>query len=178
MGESSDKAVVLPGSDPEKQSPQERRRALRYPCAAAAEVYDLQSQTRLTGRCSDVSLGGCYVDTLAPLAVGSQVRVRIQRDLVEFEAEAVVSYAHVSMGMGLAFSKMKPEHQAVLRSWIAELSGGQVTGEATPPAGPAGDAQAEIDHLRQVLTDVIQLMIRKKILAADEAARILGQLSR
>jgi hypothetical protein len=29
------------------------------------------------------------------------------------------------MGMGLAFTEIKREHQDVLRSWIAELSGEQ-----------------------------------------------------
>ena len=40
---------------------------------------------------------------------------------------AVVKYALVSMGMGLAFTEIKPEHQAILQKWISELSGERVT---------------------------------------------------
>jgi len=36
---------------------------------------------------------------------------------------ATVSYSQQSMGMGLAFTEVKTQHQAVLRAWVAELSG-------------------------------------------------------
>lgn len=38
-----------------------RRYAIRYPFAAAAEIFDFQSGTRLSGMTSDISLGGCFV---------------------------------------------------------------------------------------------------------------------
>jgi len=110
MSEHSDEPIVLPAplpEEPQKSGGRESRGQVRFPFTAAAEIYELHSQTRLTGRCSDLSSGGCYIDTLSPFAVGTTVRVRLERDLHEFEAAAVVAYAHVSMGMGLTFTEMK-----------------------------------------------------------------------
>ena len=93
MSERSDMPIVFPAPLPEEHAKgggPERRAQVRYPFTAAAEVYDLGSQTRVTGRCSDLGPGGCYVDTLSPLVVGAVVKVRIERDMREFEASAVV----------------------------------------------------------------------------------------
>ena len=90
-----------------------------------------------------------------------------------------MAYAHVPMGMGLAFKEIRPEYQAVLRSWIAELSGEPLPPEAQASVSPqAADAPPEIEDLRQVLNDLINLMVRKKILSADERARLLREIFR
>lgn len=178
MSEPSDKPILIPAPTPEKQDLPERRRATRFPFTASIRVQDLRSQASVTGRCSDLGNGGCYVDTLSPFAVGSMVRVNMERDLREFEALATVSYAHASMGMGLAFTEVKPEHQAVLRSWIAELSGEQPSAADVPAAGPEAGLLATIENLRQVVSELVNLMARKKILTENEAVGILRQLLR
>ena len=172
----------------------ERRIAQRYPCTAAAEVIDLKSKARVTGRCTDLGLGGCYVDTLAPFAVGAAVQIRLARDKREMEATGMVTYALVSMGMGLSFTEIKPEHQAVLKAWIAELSGEKpAVSETVPPAlekempgeishdldpspeqGPAASAASN----RQVLNELINLMVRKRLINEGEAAALLRQMYR
>jgi len=178
MSEPSDKPILIPAPTPEKQDLPERRRATRFPFTASTEVRDLRSQASITGRCSDLGTGGCYVDTLSPFAVGSAVWIHIERDLREFEALAIVSYAHVSMGMGLAFTEVKTEHQAVLRSWIAELSGEQPRQPEAPPAGPEAGLLGTIENLRHALNELVNLLTRKKIITENEAAAILRQLLR
>jgi PilZ domain len=94
MFERSDKPIVFPAPLHEEQAKRggpERRVHVRFPFTAAAEVHELPSQTRVTGRCSDLSPGGCYVDTLSPFVVGSAVRVHIERESREFEAAAIVT---------------------------------------------------------------------------------------
>src|SRR5579863_7034622 len=83
MSERSDKPIVFAGpmiEEPPKSESPERRAQPRFPFTAAADVYELRSQTRVNGRCSDLSLGGCYVDTLSPFPVGAVVRIRMERD--------------------------------------------------------------------------------------------------
>jgi hypothetical protein len=184
----------LPEESPKAALP-ERRKQDRYPLAATAEVLEVRSQTRIHGRCSDLSAGGCYVDTLSPFSVGSIVNIRIAREPKKLEAIAVVSYAHVSMGMGLAFSEIKPEHRQVLRYWIAELSGepnfepaeAAIPTPAPAPAPPAASVPAPAPetgsfdastNVRFVMNELITLLVRKKILNEDEAAALFRQMLR
>jgi hypothetical protein len=177
LSERSDMPTVLPAPLPEEQVKGggiERRAQTRFPFTASADVYELRSQTRVNGRCSDLSAGGCYVDTLSPLAVGAVVRVRLVRDSRAFESAAVVTYAHTSMGMGLAFTGMKREDQEVLRSWIADLSGEQppelaVSLEApspAPSAPPLAARETEATEanasLQPIVYGLITLLMRKK----------------
>jgi hypothetical protein len=88
---------------------------------ASAEVTELHSGTRLSGRTSEIGLGGCYVDTLNPFPEGTLVALRILRDQGVFEAKAKVVYCHPRFGMGLAFTEMIPEQRSLLETWLAEI---------------------------------------------------------
>lgn len=156
----------------------ERRQSCRYPFTAAAEVVELRSQTRLIGRSSDLGSGGCYIDTLAPIAVGTVVRVRLEHGERQFEAVATVSYAHLSMGMGLAFTQINPESQALLQKWVGELSGEQLPDLPLPVASDEPNRLSEILNLQQVLNELISLMIRKKVIDQNEGAGLLRQIFR
>jgi hypothetical protein len=181
MSERSEVPILLPGHAPEQPPTSgcsETRAQARFAFTAAIEVYELRSQTRVTGRCSDLSAGGCYVDTLSPFAVGAVVRVRMEHDKREFETGAIVAYAHVSMGMGLAFTEMKREYQEVLRLWIGELSGEQ-------PCLPETSTQAQETALveananvRFVIHELIYLLVRKKIITENEGAELLRGMLR
>ena len=154
----------------------ERRRAVRYPFTATAEIMDLRSNTRVSGRSSDLGLGGCYIDILSPFAVGSLVRVRLEREKKLFEAMAIVSYAQQSFGMGLAFTEVKPEHHVVLLSWIAELSGEAPPETNAAAAEPDSDEISAVLHLQEVLNELINLMVRKKVINAVEATALLRKI--
>jgi len=97
---------------------EERRRSVRHPFIASAEVEQLAVGSRLPSRISDLSVGGCYVDTVNPFPGGTQVRVRIFSAKQQFEAPATVVYSHPHLGMGLHFGELAPEHQATLRQWL------------------------------------------------------------
>jgi hypothetical protein len=181
MSENSDKtAIVSPPSleESNKSSDPERRVEQRFPFTADAEVIELRSQARVTGRCSDLGPGGCYVDTLAPLPVGAEVRIRLSREMREFEASAVVTYAQVPLGIGLRFTEMTLGHQDVLNSWIAELSGGRTAAMAAPPAETENAASDESTNMLIVLNQLITLLVRKKILTENEGAGFLRKMFR
>jgi hypothetical protein len=181
MSERSDMPIVIPAPLTEEQvkvGGPERRTQTRFPFTASAEVSDLRSQTRMAGRCSDLGSGGCYVDTLSPFPVGSAVSVRIVRDSREFEAAAVVTSAHVSMGMGLAFTGIKREHQEVLRSWIAELSGEQPQEAAVLTTEPETGTIEANSNMQLALHELITLLIRKKLITENEGAGLLRQMFR
>jgi hypothetical protein len=97
---------------------QERRRAPRFPFVAAAEVLEHNSGSRMKTRISDLSLSGCYVDTINPLPNGTPVQLKIFARSQTFEARATVVYSHANLGMGLRFGEVQPNSQSVLQNWL------------------------------------------------------------
>jgi hypothetical protein len=151
----------------------ERRTLARYSFIAVAEVYELRSETRITGRCSDLSMGGCYVDTLSPFPVDSALRIVIQHDSREFQAMAVVAYSHISMGMGIRFTEIKPECRNVLRYWVGDLSGEPIPKlepeEAPSRMLPPTDQDSD---MRLALNELVTLLVRKKVITEMEGAEL------
>ena len=179
MPEQSNKPTAISNSVLE-ESPesggQESRKNARYAFTAAAEVCDLASNSRLAGRCCDIGLGGCYLDTLAPLPIGSILAIRIEHDETEFIALAVVAFAHRSMGMGLRFTEMKPEHREVLLRWIADLGPGDPTKPVEIAVNKYSEARQMESNTALVLSELIALMVRKKILTDSEAVKLLPRI--
>lgn len=101
--------------------PQERRRSKRYGFRAEAKVVDTKSGMTLPGRTSDLSCGGCYVDTINPFPENTLVSVRLEKWERSFEAQAKVVYAAVGMGMGLMFVSVDPKQRLIMDWWMSEL---------------------------------------------------------
>jgi PilZ domain len=100
----------------------ERRRYPRYECTADVEILDHESGiVTPLGRTADLSSGGCYVDTVNPLAPETVVKLRLTKWHQSFEAQAKTVYSRVGMGMGLMFVAVDSTEQATLESWIDEL---------------------------------------------------------
>ena len=97
-------------------------RAPRFPLIASAEVLEVPTETKLNARTSDLSRGGCYLDTMNPFPVGTDVRVQIVHGDITFEAVGKVIHAQTNMGMGIAFLQIDPKSQAILEQWLQELS--------------------------------------------------------
>ena len=101
----------------------DRRGATRYPLILVAEVTELSGSAVLNARSSDLSRSGCYIDTLRPPPVGSQVQVRLVNDQEIFEADGRVMYVCPGLGMGIMFDKNVPEQLlAVLDHWLAAVA--------------------------------------------------------
>ena len=191
MSERNNRPIVSPASSPEasqKNDARNRRAGTRYPFTASAEVFEPRSNLKVTGRCADLSPGGCYVDTPAPLSVGAKVRIRIAHENRVFEAAGVVAYAHVRMGMGLSFTDVNREHQAVLRVWMSGLSGEPLAEQVaaipettkTLPTSPPEElpARAADPNVRLVLYKVIMLMVRNQMITENESTELLRLLLR
>lgn len=96
------------------------RSVRRCSFVASAEITDVNSDTRLSARISELAVGGCYVDAMNPFPEGTTVRVRIVRDQGSFETKGKVVYCHPACGMGLAFTTIAPDQRAILEEWLAE----------------------------------------------------------
>jgi hypothetical protein len=101
--------------------PAKRRSVRRCPLVASAEVTELSSGTLLSGRSSELGLGGCYIDSLNPFPEGTLVGLKIFRDQGVFETKAKVVYCDPRFGMGLAFKDMTPDQRSLLEAWLIEI---------------------------------------------------------
>ena len=98
----------------------ERRSALRHSVSASANLIELESWIRLEGRCSDLSVTGCYIDTINPFPEKAKVRLRLTNRQTTLEVDAEVVKHHVGMGMGLVFDGLGPEQASVLGDWLSK----------------------------------------------------------
>lgn len=124
---------------------QDRRRYPRYRCPGEVEAVDLATNTKARGMVSDISLGGCYMDVVSPLASGTEVQIRVKTSGVVIETRGIVRASHPSMGMGLEFTEMSPENRARLDTLLAQL-GHQFAQEVAEPAEVAGFNRYELSE--------------------------------
>jgi hypothetical protein len=104
----------------------DRREAPRYALILPAEVIELATSAVLNARSSDVSRTGCYIDTLNPIPVGSQVKVQLRRADAAFETPARVVYICPGLGMGLHWgTSPAPDKLAILDRWLMEAAQSQ-----------------------------------------------------
>jgi len=99
----------------------DRRYAIRHPFAADAECLDLEAGTSATGVTSDLSMGGCFVCTSKPLALGSRVRLKLIRKEQIVEALAVVRIVKPRIGMGIEFLDVAEKYHGTLERWLEQL---------------------------------------------------------
>src|SRR5437588_2647941 len=94
------------------------RRFDRFSFAATAEVRDLGSRNEQVLITRDLSAGGCFVKTAAPLPKGTRIRVRIEHAGAEITAAGRVTHS-VAEGMGVEFVEVEPKDRAILNKWLA-----------------------------------------------------------
>lgn len=93
----------------------------RFTLIATADILEPAAEVHLSGRISEISRKGCYVDVLNALPVGTEVGVKITRDKGTFASSARVIYVQEGMGMGLMFTGIRADQAEILEAWLAEL---------------------------------------------------------
>jgi hypothetical protein len=167
---------------PAASEPVEKRSCPRFPFSPAVEALDLQADTRIMGRLSDISRNGCYVDTINPFAKDAALTLTVTRDNQSFKTQAKVVYSKMGMGMGLLFTTAEPDQLRILGSWLHELSGGGTDQEKQPNVflqrDTAKSTDVELRELRKIVSELIALLNGKNILDDSEGMALLRKLSK
>jgi hypothetical protein len=159
---------------------EERRRAPRYCLSADGEMIDMRSGTRIGGRTSDISKGGCYVDCISLFPVGTSVRIRIAEHRRAFKACAKVVSGAPGLGMGVMFTAVEPEQAGVLDKWISELD--TVAHHDFEPLlseshnGNGASSSASAHDESYILGELILTLMRKHVLTDPEGKAFLQKL--
>ena len=99
----------------------DRRYTLRYPFAADAQIFDLESGKVADGVTSDISMGGCFICTSKPLPIGTRGRLTLTRKGQTVEALVVVRIVKPRIGMGIEFFDLEPAYSEMLTAWLDAL---------------------------------------------------------
>ena|ERR1700733_3903453 len=100
----------------------QQREIPRYSFVASTELTDTKNTVRLSGRVTEISRRGCYIDTLNALPVGTPLEMRIVRDSGTFITTGKTIYVHDRIGMGVAFTDCLPDQLEILDFWLSEFS--------------------------------------------------------
>jgi hypothetical protein len=102
----------------------ERRERPRVKVRVPVELYVENSEPPMRAATADLSLSGCYVETMFPLAVGTTLELKLQVDGTLLILAKVVT-CDPQVGNGMQFTKMLPEDIEELRAFLEA----QQTGE-------------------------------------------------
>jgi hypothetical protein len=165
------------GAGFDSSSPKERRGTRRYPFKASAYVVDAESNARVISRASDLNLGGCHVDAVTSLPVGTAVWLRLTKADQSFTTKAKVVAARDEIGMHLAFGSTEPEQLWIVKKWVDELR------QEECPAAEQLDEQrhAAIDvafdrEPNEILKYLILMLVQKSVLNEEEGSVLLRKL--
>lgn len=156
-------------------TPSDQRDSERRSFIASIELFDLERGVSvLSGRTSDLSSGGCYVDCLNSIPLNTQLRVRIEHSGQILEAVGAVAYASAGNGFGISFVYMSPQDLRILNQWLRDLRG-----EVTPvPAHQEASAELHFQRSeREILTEVVSILLKRGVLSVGDGTRLLRELA-
>jgi len=138
---------------------------------------------------SDLSLGGCYVESESPFPVNTEVELSLRASDTEIKITALIRVMHPGYGMGLEFVSNEGEHRQLVDQFISVLSShpGSVPLLSISPKSihfhevassasqPGGNADSLVELLRSDLPrsqDEFLAELRRQRNSAAEAAGV------
>jgi hypothetical protein len=157
----------------------ERRFAVRHAVSAAAKVVEAASGANLQARCSDLSVAGCYIDTLNPFPAGSTVHLHLSNEQRTVETDAQVITNHIGMGMGLVFEGLEPEQTLGIVDWLSNKNATplMVVGHPPAPESPSEPAKPSNDSSssdRALIIKLLRLLESSGKLTPSEISTLLS----
>jgi PilZ domain len=98
----------------------DRRRYARSKAHVPVELHVGGSETPIRTNTSDLSLGGCYIETMFPFPVGTELEMKVQIGGTLLVLATVVT-CDPQFGNGIAFTKVLPEDFEELRAYLENL---------------------------------------------------------
>lgn len=95
----------------------ERREHQRLKLKVPIELYTENNSSPIRGATSDLSLTGCYIETIFPLRVGTQLEIKLQLEGTVVLMGTVVT-SDPQVGNGIHFTRMLPEDVEELRRFL------------------------------------------------------------
>jgi hypothetical protein len=111
--ETLEKATCL-----EIRSDQEKRRYSRYRICLGIDIQGMDSGSTIHAQSADLSLGGCYVETLFPLPIGADVNLEFWIGSERIVAIGCVRASDPGVGMGIEFIDLSMSDTDRLKAFL------------------------------------------------------------
>lgn len=95
----------------------DRRQHPRFKLRVPVELYIESSGSPVRGATSDLSLSGCYIETVFPFPIGTRLELNLQVDGTLLVLATVVT-SDPQVGNGIQFTRMLPEDVDELRAFL------------------------------------------------------------
>ena len=98
----------------------ERRRYPRVKVSIPLELHSAGNTAPLRTQNDEISLCGCYIETMFTLEVGVKLGLTLWLGEEKVTATAVVATRYPQVGNGIEFIEMAPEHRLKLSQFISD----------------------------------------------------------
>ena len=99
----------------------ERRSHPRYRIKVALDLYEHESSVKLQTQSTDISLSGCYVETMTPFPVDTPLRARLWLDSECIDFTALVRTCDGNVGMGIEFVNLSADQKTFLNRFLTKF---------------------------------------------------------
>ena len=110
----------------------DRRIRLRHACRLGADVFRVGSNVPFRCTLSDISNGGCYVETTEPFSARTRVEILVRTAEMKLRVRGIVQANHPSFGMGVQFSLETTEEREHVEKLIAFVAQQQSSEDGVP----------------------------------------------
>lgn len=105
----------------------DRRIQSRHACRLGADVYRMGSAVPNRCSLSDISMGGCYIETTSPFTTGTPVEILVRTKDMKLRTRGVVQAMHPGYGMGVRFNLKTADERDQVHQLIFLLSQSQAS---------------------------------------------------
>ena len=152
----------------------ERRRYPRCNCAGAVKLWENTHALSIDGRVNEISRGGCYVEMMSPLRIGTPIGLELAVSGRTLRLEGIVRTSQPTVGMGVEFIRMMPAEAEKLCHLVAELAG-----EApAPQPAPAQNSPPSTTSPEQVAEALLLWFGSHETLSREEFLKLMEQPAR
>ena len=110
----------------------DRRAQVRHACRLGAELYRTGSKTPQRCTLTDISDGGCYVETSDTFAPSTQVEILVRTEEHKLRLSGKVHASHPGFGMGVEFTQKTGQQREQVKKLIDCRDLQEVSSERAP----------------------------------------------
>jgi CheY-like chemotaxis protein len=96
----------------------DRRNRSRHACSIGADIYRFGHTVPHRCTLTDVSTGGCYVQSSEPFSVGAPVEIVVRANELKLKIEGKVQSRHPGFGMGVQFTVRTEQQRDQVRQLL------------------------------------------------------------